>query len=111
MLLGVVVGLIIFFFLKDVFFAPIVSGFVAGFLAKGPISGVIAGALVILLGVFLSSLSSLTAISVLNSLNTSITGFSFANVEPLDLVNSLLSVKGVVSAAAAGLIGGFLSKR
>ncbi len=106
--LALIIGVIALLLLKQfAFVGPVVAGFSAGFVAKGPVVGALAGISVVLIGVFIFSFSSLSAFAI----SGNITGLAFyKNVEPLSLIRSVLGIGGVAVAAAAGLVGGLLHK-
>ena len=107
-ILALIIGVIALLLLKQfAILGPIVAGFLAGFVTKGPFVGALAGVSVVLIGVFIFFSSSLAAFTF----SGNITGLAFyQDVEPISLIKSVVGIGRVAIAAAAGLVGGLLRK-
>ena len=109
LVLGIIIGLIILFFMKNIsLLGAIIAGLVAGVVAKGPVSGVFAGFVVAVLGIFIFSASSFAAGSIIGSMD--ITGFAIQEIEPISLLKSVFGITGIAACSIAGFIGGFIRK-
>ena len=110
LILGLLVGVAAFYFLKSYGMIGVaVSGFLAGIVAKGPISGLLAGFATALLCavIFIIPLPSPLE---LFGVATSITGHTIAEIDPLKLSISIFSISGVLIGTVAGLIGGAIRR-
>ena len=105
--LGIIVGVIAIFMLGNyAFLGPLISGFIAGIIAKGPIAGLIAGMLVALVGFALTATSSITAFAVLGANATNLT----TNLEPMSLIKTIFGISGVAIATFGGFVGGLIRR-
>ena len=104
--LGIIVGIIAMFMLGNYsFLGPLVSGFIAGIIAKGPVAGLIAGMFVALIGFALTATSSITAFAVLGANATNLT-----HMEPISIIKTIFGISGVAIATFGGFIGGLIRR-
>jgi len=110
LILSIILGIAVFYFFKSYgLIAIVVSGLVAGVIAKGPIGGLMAGFTVAFLSavVFLIPIPSPLEIF---GLATSVTGYSIAEIDPFKLTISIFSISGVLAGTIAGLVGGVIRR-
>lgn len=90
-------------------FGIIGSALVAGILAKGPLKGALVGFATALISIFVFVMPLPSPFELLG-LAASATGYSIADVDPLNLIISVFSVSGVLVGTAAGAIGGIIRR-
>ncbi|HDQ59788.1 MAG TPA: hypothetical protein ENN30_01195 [Candidatus Woesearchaeota archaeon] len=108
--LGVILGVLIFFFLKSfAIVGPVTAGLVSGIIARGPLKGAAAGILSVFVASVIFSISAFAITSVFGDVSTvsGVTGLAIQDItSPRNL--SFKTFSFGISALAIGSIGGLL---
>ena len=110
MIIALLVGMALFYFLKSYGLIGIAAAaFVSGFVAKGPVNGLLVGLAISLIGAVIFVIPFPSPLELFG-LAASVTGYTIADIDPLGLAISIFSITGVLAGTVAGFAGGLIRR-